>query len=475
LTNAVAWTPLLPKGFEVKQSRLPSTNAYENGQAVIELNVHDIAPTPDEEYMPPFGSLTYRVLFYYSPYKTVEDYWKNEGKGWSKTNDRFIGPGNKVKDAVKDLIAPADTADQKLRKIYAAVMKFNNTSYNRDRSAAEEKSQGLGEAKSTDDIWDRKRGVDDQMAQLFVAMARAAGMKAYAMSVTNRDRNVFLANYLSFSQLDDTIAIVNIDGKDQFFDPGQRYCPYGHLAWKHTMVQGLRQTDNGTAIADTPPEPYTASHTQRTANLTMDEHGAVAGTLKMSWIGAQALNWRASYLRGDVTSLNRDLRVSMEHTMPAGMEVKVSGIENLEDYEQPLTVSYDVKGQIGSSTGKRILIPGDIFEANAKPTFVHDKRETPVAFSYPHVVQDAVRVNFPSSLGAESTPATEQLPYEKFAVYAFRTESTPTSVTVRREFDLGNIVYKVEEYPALRTFYNKFETKDQEPVVLKAAAPATGN
>jgi hypothetical protein len=33
----------------------------------------------------------------------------------------------------------------------------------------------------------------------------------------------------------------------------------------------------------------------------------------------------------------------------------------------------------------------------------------------------------------------------------------------------------VEEYPALRTFYNKFETKDQEPVVLKAAAPATGN
>jgi hypothetical protein len=207
----------------------------------------------------------------------------------------------------------------------------------------------------------------------------------------------------------------------------------------------------------------------------MDEHGAVTGTLKMSWIGAQALNWRASYLRGDVTSLNRDLRVSMEHTMPAGMEVKVSGIENLEDYEQPLTVSYDVKGQIGSSTGKRILIPGDIFEANAKPTFVHDKRETPVAFSYPHVVQDAVRVNFPSSLGAESTPATEQLPYEKFAVYAFRTESTPTSVTVRRELDLGNILYKVEEYPALRTFYNKFETKDQEPVVLKAAAPATGN
>jgi hypothetical protein len=470
----VAWTPILPKGSEVKQSRLPG-NSYENGQAIIELNVHDVPPEADEEYMPPIGSLSYRVLFYYSPYKTVEEYWKNEGKGWSKNNDRFIGPGNKVKDAVKDLIAPTDTADQKLRKLYAAVMKVNNTSYNRERSVAEEKAQGLGEAKSTDDIWERKRGADDQIAQLFIAMARAAGMKAYAMTVTNRDRNIFLINYLSFSQLDDTIAVVNVDGKEQFFDPGQRYCPYGHLAWKHTLVQGLRQTDNGTAIGDTPGEPYTASRTQRSANLTMDEHGGVTGTLKMAWTGAAALNWRANYLRGDATSLNRDLRVSMEHMMPAGMEVKISSIENLEDYEQPLTVSYNVKGQFGSSTGKRILIPGDIFEANARPTFVHEKRETAVAFTYPHVIQDAMRVNFPPSLGVESVPVPEQLPFEKFAVYALKTESTPTSVTVRREFDLGNVIYKLEEYPALRTFYNKFETKDQEPIVLKAAAPAAGN
>ena len=42
-------------------------------------------------------------------------------------------------------------------------------------------------------------------------------------------------------------------------------------------------------------------------------------------------------------------------------------------------------------------------------------------------------------------------------------------MTIRREFDLGTILYKTEEYPELRSFYSKFETKDQEPVVLKAA------
>jgi transglutaminase-like putative cysteine protease len=468
--STVAWTPVLPKGFEVKQSRLPPTNGYEDGQATIELNIHDIAPAPDEEYMPPVNSLSYRVLFYYTAFKTMEEFWKNEGKDWSKTNDKFIGPGNKVKDAVKELAGPSDTAEQKLRKIYAAVMKLENTVYSRERSASEDKSQGLNEPKSTDDILERKRGTDDEIAQLFVAMARAAGLKAYVMRVTDRDNNLFVPQFLSFSQLDDTIAIVNVDGKEQFFDPGQRYCQYGHLAWKHTLVEGLRQTDNGTALATTPGEPYTLSKTQRVANLTMDEHGVVTGTVKMSWTGSPALNWRHSYLSGDTTSLNQDLRVAMEHLLPSGMDIKVTGIENLDDYEQPLNVSYDVKGAIGSPTGKRLLVPGDIFEANSKTTFLLEKRQEPVAFEYAQGVVDAVRVNLPANLGLESIPATEQIPLAKQAVYALKTESTPTNFTVRRELYVGEVLFKLDQYAGLRAFYNKVETKDQEPVVLKLTA-----
>jgi hypothetical protein len=470
LTSTVAWSPVLPPGFEVKQNRLPGGNSSDGGQLIIELNIHDIPPAPVEEYMPPLGSLSYRVRFYYTAFRSADEYWKNEGKGWSKNNEKFIGPGNKVKAAVNDLVAPTDTPDQKLRKLYAAVMKIDNTSYSRDRSTTDEK----GPAKSTDDIWERKRGGDDQIAQLFIAMARAAGMKAYAMRVTDRDRNVFVSSYLSFDQFDDTIAIVVVDGKEQFFDPGQRYCAYGHLAWRHTMTQGIRQTDNGSAIAQTPSEPYSAARTQRIANLNMDEHGEVTGTVKMAWTGDPALNWRHTFLRGDATSLNHDLRTAMENMMPNGMDVKVASIDNLDDYEKPLTVSYTVKGPIGSPTGKRLLLPGDLFETNTKPTFPHEKRETNIFFNYPHAVQDALRINFPANFSIESAPVNEQLPFEKFAAYVLKTETTPTSITIRREFDLGNLFYKLDEYPNLRAFYNKLETKDQEPIVLKLAAPATG-
>jgi hypothetical protein len=351
-------------------------------------------------------------------------------------------------------------------------MKLDNTSYNREHSAAEEKAQGLGELKSTDDIWERKRGSDDQIAQVFVAMARAGGMKAYLMAVTNRDRSIFLPGYLTLSQLDDDIAIVNIDGKEQYFDPGQRYCPYGQLAWKHTLVQGIRQTDGGSALGGTPGQSYKDSRTDRMAELTMDEHGEAAGTVTMMYRGAPALAWRQRFLRGDATSLNRDLQAAMERLLPGGMEVKVKSIEKLEEYEEPLVVKFDVKGQIASSTGKRLLVPSDIFEVNTKPAFPHEKRTLPVYFDYASSVLDAVRVTFPASLGIESLPASDQVPFQKIAVYALKTESTPTSVTMHRNLLVGDIIFDLNQFSDLRAFYNKFETKDQEPFVLKAATPA---
>jgi hypothetical protein len=475
LTNSVSWTPILPPDTELKQSRLPPVGGDE-GQLIFDLNVHDIPPAPEEDFMPPVSSLSYRVLFYYSPYRTGAEFWKSEGKYWAKERDKFIGPGSAVSAAVRDLVTPSDTQDQKLRKIYAAVMQLENTSFTREHSTAEEKAQGLKEVRNTDDIWTRKRGNNDQIAELFVAMARAAGMKAYLAAVTNRDESIFLPSYLSLTQLDDDIAIVNVDGKEQYFDPGSRYCPYQHLAWKHTMVGGIRQTDGGADFVNAPPESYTYSRTQRVADLTLDQQGAITGNITLTYSGSPALDWRQRSLTGDATSLERDLRTSVEQMMPNGIEVKVASISQLNDYEKPLVAKLEVRGTLGSSTGKRLLLPADIFQANAKPTFPHEKREIPVYFHYAHMNQDAVRIKFPATLKLESLPANDKSSFEKYAIYNVSTESTPTSFTVRRDYFLGEIVFKVDEYAKLRSFYSKIENKDQETVVLTytpVAAKAT--
>jgi len=241
------------------------------------------------------------------------------------------------------------------------------------------------------------------------------------------------------------------------------------------MVGGVRQTDGGSAIGSTPGEPYTASKTQRIADLTLDEQGVASGLVTMTWSGAPALRWRQVSLRGDNTSLQRDLRTAIERLLPGGTDVTVNGIENLEDYEKPLTVTFQIKGPVASSAGKRMLVPGDIFVINEKPAFPHEKRELPVYFEYPQTIQDAVRFKLPASLSLESAPATEDATFQKFALYSLKSASTPSSVTVQRNLAVGEVIFRTTEYPELRAFYTKFETKDQEPIVLKAAANPPGN
>jgi hypothetical protein len=474
LTNSIAWFPILPAGAEVKQTRLPPVAGTSEGQLILDLNVNDVPPSPDEEYMPPLSSFTYRVLFYYSPYRTPGEYWKNEGKFWSKDADKFIGPGPKVSAAIHDLAQPADTPDQKLRKFYAAVMQMENTDYTREHDNAEDKAAGVGQTHNTDDVLEHKRGSSDQLAMLFTAMARSAGIKAHLAVVTNRSRSIFTPFYLSTSQLDDDIVIVNIDGKDQYLDPGSRYCPYGHMDWTHTYAGGIRQLDYSGNVdtTQTAGEPYTFSHVSRIADVTMDEHGEVSGIVKLSFEGAPAMTWRHTALRGDSTSLNHDFQDNVEKMLPGGVKINVTSIDNLTDYEKPLVVSFSIKGPIGNPTGKRLFLPSDLFVSNEKPTFPHEKREFAVSFHYPSFVQDAFRVKLPPNMHVESVPSKDSQSFEKFAIYSMLPDSTPNSVIVRRNFAIAEILFLPKEYPNLRAFYNKIESKDQENIVLTTAAPA---
>jgi hypothetical protein len=462
-TSSIAWAPVLPVGTTVKEMRLPT------GQEILELNIEKIKPMPQEDHMPPIANFSYRVNFYYTQYSSSDEFWKSEGKYWSKESDKFIGPGSAVQAFTHSAVAPGDTSEQKLRKLYAAVMELENTDYTRSRTSAEDRAAGMREIKNADDVLTRKRGSSDQLAALFVAMARSAGMKAYLMAVTNRERRMFNPGYLSTGQLDDNIAIVNVDGKEIYLDPGERYCPFGHLAWRHALTQGIRQAEGGGAvIAATPIEQYTFDRTARVATLKLASDGTVKGIVSLSFSGDPALLWRHSALRGDETSLKDDLKKALEEMMPAGMDVTVKSIDNATAYEQPFKVSYDVSGHIGNATSSRLLLPADIFLVNEKPTFVHEKRETAVYFNYAEMLQDAMRITYPAGYTLESSPQAVNTMFQKRAAYDLRVKADPGAITIWRNFTQGDILVEVKDYNELRGFYTKLESSDQNNIVLKA-------
>jgi hypothetical protein len=477
LISKISWFPILPEGAKVERKEMPSADAFTGQHQVFELRVHDIPPQPREEHMPPIRSYSYRVLFAFTPYSDGADYWKSKGKQWSKRMDAFAGPNGDLRKATADVIAGAATPTEKLNKIYAAVMALENTRYTREHEARENKAEGV-KINNAADVLEHKRGSPLDLTLLFIGMARAAGLEAYAMLVPDRSENFFTPAWLSFQQFDSTIAIVNVNGKDVFFDPGERYCEFGHLAWEHTFVTGLRQTGSGTDIGKTDGDGYNANRLTRVANLKMDEDGKVSGKIDLTFLGAPALRWRHRALSGDDESLRHALRTHLEEMLPKSLEVKVAEIKYLDDSSKPLAVSYEVKGTMGAATGKRLVMPVDLFTAGSSATFPHPKRELAVYFDYPETVKDALRVNFASGFQVEAVPAEGKFTFQKMAAYDINTTSTATSFTTRREYDLGEILIAPTDYEALRAFYSQFEAKDQDSVVLKlapAAAASGGN
>ena len=130
---------------------------------------------------------------------------------------------------------------------------------------------------------------------------------------------------------------------------------------------------------------------------------------------------------------------------------------------------------MGTVTGKRILMPADLFLSDSAATFPHEKRELAVYFHYPRIVQDALRVNFHEGFVVEAVPSTAKFSMPKTGMYTMDVVSTPTSFTTRRTYAFNDIFILPAEYSQLRSFYSQFESNDQQSVVLKAAPAVTAS
>ncbi len=467
--HSYLWTAILPPGVAVKER----TDGF--NQVTFELTANDIPATIKEEHAPPLSSFSYRVLFYLSPYNNGQEFWAKEGKYWSKQEDKFIGPGSAIRAAARELTAGANTPDAELRKLYNAVQGLENTDNTREHTSTEDRAAGLKAVRNTDDILGRKRGSGDQLALLFVALARAAGFDAYAMQVTSRDRSLFYPEYLTLGQFNDTIAIVSVNGKDEFFDPGTHLCPFQELSWPHQQVEGLRQTAGGnSALVSTPGNPFRNSHTTRIADLTLDEHGVATGSLTLTFTGSPALNWRQRYSSEDETAVRQDLTRSVQDELPASLVINLTSLDNLGNPDQPLTAKFTAHGPVGSAAGKRLLLPASLFHVNARPMFPSATRKLAVDMRYAFFQQDAVRFKLPPNLVLESAPANAKLGYKQLASFDMNSQTAPGSITVRRNSALGTVLFLPAEYSDLRTYHQGMEAADNESIVLKQTPTTAG-
>ena len=439
------------------------------------LDVADIPAAPDEEYMPPIESVLYKVVFYYKGSYTAEQFWEDEAKRWSKETDHFAEPSKAIHAAVDGLLAPTDSEMDKAKKLYTAVQALDNTDYSREKSQSEMKQLKIKAAKRAEDTWAQKSGSSQDIALLYLAMLRAAGLKAWAMKVKNRDDGPFDQTYMYADQFDDTLVI--LDGaKPTLLDPGEKMCPFGVVSWRHSEVGGMRQGETGTGFAVTPPQVYADNTTIRQGDISLDEHGAVSGRFTIVMTGQAALQWRQAALRNDDAELKKKFDRELQGMVPEGIEAHIDHFLALDEPDSNLLAIVNAKGTMGTATARRILLPGFFFESRGHLPFVNEeKRVTPVDMRYGDRVTDQVTYHLPPGMTVEGAPQDTKEAWQGHAVYVARTKSDPGQIVIARSLARGFSQAKPEEYQDLRAFYQKVAAGDGQELVLKETPVAKGN
>jgi hypothetical protein len=446
-------------------SSLPPGAKFKDTSAGEDLVVKDVPAIPDEPYSPPLGSYSYRLYYFYTGNYSAKDYWKGAGKAWSRRVNSFAAVTPQIRQAAAQITAGATTPAQKLEKIYAAVMTVANTDYTRALSQQEERAKGI-HIRDAADVWTEKQGTSNQITRLFIALARAEGLDAEAMIVPQRNVRVLNADDLDWSQLTDELAMVMVNGQPTYFDPGERYCEFGKLAWVHQQVLGMRQDGHGAVPQLTPGATYKDTVVDRQATLHLNADGTMTGTVRIAMTGAVALQWRHRALRKDAQAAEKAFSNKLEQEVPASVRVQGTTFTGLTDPSQALVAEVQVSGTMGSQAGKQVIVPGSFFEAQEKPLFVAGTRQNPVDLDYPRLVRDGVKVILGPGLKVDAVPTSEQLPYPQNAEFITKYAGSGQVYQQARLLALGNVLYKATDYPQLKAFFQKLAAQDQQQVVL---------
>jgi hypothetical protein len=450
----------------------PDTAAPKEERGRIRLETHDIPAFVTEEYMPPEDELKYRVDFIYiadvynNSEKDPKVFWKKYGKAAFHLIDDFVDKRHAMTEAVAQIVAPGDSPEAKLRKIYERTQRLRNTTFERQKSQQEGEREKLKHASNVADVWAHGYGNGDQITWLFLALVRAAGIPADPVMVSTRDAHFFNPNIMNPNDLNTSVVLVTLDGKDLYLDPGSAFVPFGALPWAETAVSGLRLTKDGGDWLRTPLSEPKDSRIERRGRLKLTSSGTLEGKVTVTYTGQEALWRRLQERNEDDTDRKRFLEDQIKADIPSGADVDLTNRPDWDSASPFMIAEFDLKVPgWAAAAGQRALLAVGLFGAQDSHAFQHAARVQPLYFNFPHQSADNLTVELPANWKISRLP-TARIDDRASLVYSTWTEGSEESFQLYRGLTIKTMLVNTKDYGMVHSFYESVRAGDQDQAIL---------
>lgn len=432
----------------------------------VRMEVANIAALEKEDYMPPESMLTSRVHLYYEV-GFLTDYWRDWGKIRAEAAGKFIEKTKFLERASNEIAPPSEPPEARLRKLYARVQQVRYISYEPSKTEKEVKREHLVENRSAEDIYHHDYASSNEINFLFTALARAAGFDASIVEVASRDSGSFEAEVPDASQLNAMLVQVRLNGKDLYFDPASRFCPYGLVPWYETDTSGVRWDRIGGEVVRIEAPSNESSTVERAAELKLHPDGGLEGKLDIVFTGQVAMELRVSAAGEDDAGRQKLMEDEIKQWTPPGTTIDIDAVTGWTDGEQPLRTQCRFRApRFGVLSKRRILLPISVFQANRSIPLPQSYRVQPVSFGHSLSELDTVTISLPAGYRVEAMPS--EADYQaSFALFHAKRTSKGETMRLERRAVMNGYYFPLERYGSLRQYFQQVRQSDAENVVLQ--------
>lgn len=441
---------------------------------LMEINLDNVSTFVSEAYMPPQSDYKPTVMCYYGgrEFSSPEQFWPAWQERISKGDDEWIGKTSALREAAEQAIGGEPDPEKKLRKLYARAQQIRNLSYERERTANEEKRENLKPNENAHDVLQHGYGTHWEIDALFVGLARAAGFDAYLIGTSDRYERSFSRMVLWLGQFDKAAALVTVNGKDLALDPGTRFCPFGTLDWRHSSAPAWSFKPGGMFLT-TPDSQNSLS--QRTAKLELADDGSAKGEITLEFHGQEALLRRLDGLDTDEAGKRKLLEDEVLAWFPSGSHVKLLDSQGWESTDDPLVARFHVEAPLYASvTGKRLVAPVYFFPTPFKTVFTSASRSYPMAFSFPFSEKDEITLVIPQGYSLEAAPSSRKAGLPDIAGYEVTSSLLGNKLITSRSFHFDQVSFSPGKYYVLQNFFRVVQSGDGTQVVIRADSANPG-
>jgi hypothetical protein len=378
----------------------------------------------------------------------VKNIYENENFGPEiKKNDYY-------KNELDELLKGTKSNEDKILVIYNFVknkMTWNN-------------KFGLYTSDGVRKAYKQNEGNVAEINLMLVSMLKYAGIDANPVLISTRSNGIaYYPNRSAYNYVvvavEGNNSLLFLDATEKKLQPG--VLPLRALNWVGRIIRNY----GSSASVNLLNVPQSKENNIIMVDLTSD--GVIKGKYRK-----QLSDYYAYLFRNNNGKLAKDNYIEKVEKSIVGFEIDEYNVENVNDYSNNVIETFDFQDKNSVELiGNKIYISPLLFLTLKSNPFQSENRKFPVDFNFPFKDSFSLTIKIPEGYEVEFLP--EQIAMsmiDNLGSFKFNSSATASQIQIAVTFNVNTFNIPVENYGALREFYEMMLKKHAEKIVLRKKA-----